>query len=138
MKRIVADTNVLVSALQFGGKPKLLLDLAVDGQVDLLVSESILAEALRVFRDKFERAPEWLAETDRQLRVVARLVEPTDHIQAIEADPTDDRILECAVAAGAEVIVSGDSHLLSLGSFRGIPIQRVAEFLASLGEQSRG
>jgi predicted nucleic acid-binding protein len=94
--------------------------------------------ALRVFRDKFERAPEWLAETNRQLRVVARLVEPTDHIQAIEADPTDDRILECAVAAGAEVIVSGDSHLLSLGSFRGIPIQRVAEFLASLGEQSRG
>lgn len=138
MKRIVADTNILVSALQFGGKPKVLLDLAVDGQVDLAVSEAIIAEALRVFRDKFERAPEWLAETNRQLRVVARLVEPTDHIQAIEADPTDDRILECAVAAGAEVIVSGDSHLLSLGSFRGIPIQRVAEFLASLGEQSRG
>jgi putative PIN family toxin of toxin-antitoxin system len=138
VKRIVADTNILVSALQFGGKPKVLLDLAVDGQVDLAVSEAIIAEALRVFRDKFERAPEWLAETNRQLRVVARLVEPTDHIQAIEADPTDDRILECAVAAGAEVIVSGDSHLLSLGSFRGIPIQRVAEFLASLGEQSRG
>ena len=72
MKRIVADTNVLVSALQFGGKPKVLLDLAVDGQVDFAVSEAIIAETLRVFRDKFGRAPEWLAETDRQLRVVAR------------------------------------------------------------------
>ena len=138
MKRVVADTNILVSALQFGGKPKQLLDLAIDGQVDLAVSEAIIAETLRVLRDKFERAPEWLAETDRQLRVITRLVQPTESIKAIEADPTDDRILECAVAAEAEVIVSGDAHLLSLGSFRGIPIQRVADFLASLEDQVRG
>ena len=138
MKRVVADTNVLVSALQFGGKPKRLLDVAIDGQVDLVVSEAIIAETLRVLRDKFERASEWVAETDRQLRVITRLVQPTESIQAIEADPTDDRILECAVAAEAEVIVSGDTHLLSLGSFRGIPIQRVAEFLGSLEDQGRG
>ena len=138
MKRVVGDTNVFVSALQFGGKPKQLLDVAIDGQVDLAVSEAIIAETLRVLRDKFERAPEWLAETDRQLRVITRLVQPTESIQAIEADPTDDRILECAVAAEAEVIVSGDAHLLSLGSFRGIPIQRVADFLASLEDQVRG
>ena len=134
MKRLVADTNILVSALQFGGKPKQLLDLATDGQVDLALSEAIIAETLRVLRDKFDRAPEWVAETDRQLRVITRVVQPTESIQTIEADPTDDRILECAVAAEAEVIVSGDSHLLNLGSFRGIPIQRVAEFLASLDQ----
>lgn len=138
MKRVVADTNVLVSALQFGGKPKQLLDLAIEGQVDLAVSEAIIAETLRVLRDKFERAPEWLAEADRQMHVIIRLVHPTEVIQAIEADPTDDRILECAIAADAEVIVSGDSHLLSLGVFRGIPIRRVAEFLASLEDHARG
>jgi putative PIN family toxin of toxin-antitoxin system len=138
VKRVVADTNVLVSALQFGGKPKQLLDLAVDGQVDLAISKEILAETLRVLREKFDRAPEWLAESDRQLRVIARIVVPTESIQAIGADPTDDRILECAVAAGAEVIVSGDTHLLSLGNFRGMPIQRVAEFLSGLPEQRRG
>lgn len=132
MKRVVADTNILVSALQFGGKPKQLLDLAVDGQIELAVSEAIIAEALRVLRDKFERTPEWLAEADRQIRVVARLVEPTESISAIEADPTDDRILECAVAAEPEVIVSGDRHLLDLKSFRGMPIQRVADFLGTL------
>ena len=137
MKRVVADTNVLVSALQFGGKPRRLLDVAIDGQVDLAVSEAVIAETLRVLRDKFERASEWVAEADRQLRVITRLVQPTESIQAIEADPTDDRILECAVAAEAEVIVSGDTHLLSLGSFRGIPIQRVAEFLSSLEDQGR-
>jgi len=137
VKRVVADTNVLVSALQFGGKPRQLLDLATDGQVDLAISEAIIAETLRVLRDKFHNAPEWVAEADRQLRVITRFVQPTESIQAIEADPTDDRILECAVAAEAEVIVSGDSHLLNLGSFRGIPIQRVAEFLGSLEDPSR-
>jgi putative PIN family toxin of toxin-antitoxin system len=138
VKRVVADTNVLVSALQFGGKPRQLLDLATDGQVDLAISEAIIAETIRVLRDKFHRAPEWVAEADRQLRVITRFAQPAESIQAIEADPTDDRILECAVAAEAEVIVSGDTHLLSLGSFRGIPIQRVAEFLGSLEDQGRG
>ena len=130
MKRVVADTNILVSALQFGGKPKQLLDRAADGHVDLAISEAIITETLRVLRDKFHRTPEWLAETLQQLLVVARLVEPTEHLAVVEADPTDDRILECAVAAVGEVIVSGDSHLLNLESFRGIPILRVAEFLS--------
>ena len=135
MKRVVADTNILVSALQFGGKPKQLLDLAADGQIDLVTSEAILAEAVRVLQDKFNRAPDWLAEAEQQLRVIGRLVEPTEGLHVTEADPTDDRILECAVAAAADVLVSGDTHLLSLSSFRGIPIQRVAEFLSGLQAQ---
>jgi hypothetical protein len=93
---------------------------------------------LRVLRDKFHRTPEWLTEAEQQLRVVARLVEPTESLHVIEADPTDDRILECAVAAVAEVIVSGDSHILSLGSFRGIPILRVAEFLSRVQTNTSG
>ena len=65
------------------------------------------------------------------LRSSGRVVTPTESINTVDADPTDDRILECAVAAAAEVIVSGDQHLLALGSFGGIPIQRVVEFLAT-------
>lgn len=135
MKRVVADTNVLVSAIQFGGKPKQLLDLAVDGHIELAISEAILEETLRVLRDKFHRTPEELTETDKQLRVLGRIVTPTESINVIDADASDDRILECAVAADVEVIVSGDKHLLDLGSFRGIPIQRVGEFLTALQEQ---
>jgi uncharacterized protein len=71
------------------------------------------------------------------LRLVARLVEPTESLHVVEADPTDDRIVECAVAADAEVILSGDKHLLALGNFREIPIQRVGEFLAALQEPRR-
>jgi hypothetical protein len=64
--------------------------MAVDGQVDLAISKAIIAETLRVLKDKFEGLPEWLAETDRQLRVTTRLVEATETIHMIEADPTDD------------------------------------------------
>jgi uncharacterized protein len=135
VKRVVADTNVLVSAIQFGGKPQQLLDLAVDGHIDLALSEAILDETLRVLRDKFHRTSDDLRESDRQLRVVGRIVTPTERINAIDADPSDDRILECAVAADADVIVSGDTHLLALRTFRGIPIQRVNEFLAASRER---
>jgi uncharacterized protein len=132
VKRVVADTNVLVSAIQFGGKPKQLLDLAVDGHIDLAISEAILQETLRVH--KFHRTADELRETDKQLRVVGHIVTPADSINVIDADPSDDRILECAVVADAEVIVSGDKHLLALGAFRGIPIQRVADFLENFQE----
>lgn len=77
MKRVVADTNVLVSALQFGGKPKQLLDLAADGQIDLAVSDAIIAETLRVLADRFDRTAAWLAEADRQLRVPASSTQPS-------------------------------------------------------------
>jgi putative PIN family toxin of toxin-antitoxin system len=135
VKRVVADTNVLVSAIQFGGKPKQLLDLAADGLIDLPISEAILDESLRVLRDKFHRTPEDLREADKQLRVIARTVTPTESVNAVDADPSDNRILECGVAADAEVILSGDAHLLSLGGFRDIPIQRVAQFLEALEER---
>jgi hypothetical protein len=63
----------------------------------LAVLIAIIAETPRL-RDKFHRPPEWIAEADRQLRVITRIVQPTERIQAIEPDPTNDRILECAVA----------------------------------------
>ncbi len=137
MKRVVADTNVLVSAIQFGGKPKQLLDLAVDGRVDLALSEAILEETLRVLRNKFHRTSDEVKEIDKQLRVVGRIVTPTESITVVDADPSDDRILECAVAADAQAIVSGDKHLLALGSFRGIRIQRIGEFLIEIEDQRR-
>jgi uncharacterized protein len=61
-------------------------------------------------------------------------VQPIERIDAVTADADDNRILECAVAAGSECIVSGDSDLLGLGKFRGIKIQRPAEFF---GESPR-
>ncbi len=130
MNRVVADSNVYISAIVFGGKPMMLLEMAEEGEVDLFVSEPILREAFRILRDKFQRTTEQL-EADRvHLATITRSVSPTETLNVVSLDPDDDRILECAVAAGATTIVTGDKHLLGLGSFRGIKIQRPAEFLS--------
>jgi predicted nucleic acid-binding protein len=59
VRRVTADTNVYVSAIQFGGKPQTLLDLAQDGQIELALSNAILDETLRILRDKFKHSPEF-------------------------------------------------------------------------------
>jgi predicted nucleic acid-binding protein len=64
---------------------------------------------------------------------VSKVVEPRVALQVINADPDDDRILECAVAGGADLIVSGDQHLTRLKNFEGIGIVRPAYFLKILG-----
>jgi putative PIN family toxin of toxin-antitoxin system len=130
VNRVVADSNIYVSAIVFGGKPMMLLEMAEEGEVELFVSEPILSETFRILRDKFQRTTEQL-EADRvHLATITRSVTPTDTLNVVSLDPDDDRILECAVAAGATAIVTGDKHLLGLGSFRGIRIQRPAEFLS--------
>jgi putative PIN family toxin of toxin-antitoxin system len=134
--KVVADSNILVSAIHFGGKPLAILELAQEGQIELCVSEAILSETFRILRDKFGRTPEQLDADLMALEAITRRVEPVERIEAVQADPTDDRILECAVAAGGDCIVSGDRHLLSLGSFRGIRIQTAAEFLSEFQARS--
>lgn len=130
---VTADTNIYVSALHFGGKPRHLLEAARAGLFDLAVSEPILAEVERVLRTKFAWDAEHVAAARRVLGGFTRLVVPDRGIAAVPDDPDDDRILECAVAAGAQVLVSGDKHLLRLGAFEGIRIVPVAEFLVRFG-----
>jgi uncharacterized protein len=91
--------------------------------------EPILAEVPRVLGDKFRRVPEEAAEADRLIRGFAEVVQPTRQLAVGTEDPDDDRILECAVAAGAHVLVSGDRHLLRLGEFEGVSILTIAAFL---------
>jgi uncharacterized protein len=132
VRRVTADTNLDVSALQFGGKPQTLLDMAQDGQIEMALSDEILEETLRILRDKFHRSPEYLADVEARLRAVTVHVVPSERLAVVKADPSDDRILECAVAAGSDVIVSGDQHLRTLREFRGIPVMAVSAFLATM------
>ena len=128
MIRITADSNIYISALQFGGKPLRLLEQAIRGEIEIAISPAILAETLRVLRDKFRLAPEELGEAERYIRTCAKAVGPTETIDAVPSDPDDNRVLECAVAAGSDAIVTGDSHLLVLREFRGADIVTVGEF----------
>ena len=130
MKRVTADSNILISAFLRGGKPLELLELARAGQIQLAVSDPILDETARVLKGKFHVAEEDIRDFRQELLRFAKHVTPAEALDAVPGDKADNRILECAVAAGSETVVTGDQHLLSLGNFRGIRIQRVGEFLA--------
>jgi putative PIN family toxin of toxin-antitoxin system len=130
--RVVFDTNVIISALLFGGKPKDLLDLGFSGQVEICISPPLIEELVGVLEEKFQAPREWILEAAGVLRANSRLIEPGEEIRAVKDDPMDNRVLECAVAAKADLIVSGDHHLLDLKSCRGIRILGVSEALNRL------
>lgn len=133
MIRVVADTNIYISASMFGGLPGVFLDLAFTGAYRLLVSRLLLDELDEKLQGKFRVSRDDAAAIRARLERAAECVEPTLAMAAIADDPDDDRILECAVAGGASVIVSGDRHLLRLGSFDGIPILTARQFLDIAG-----
>jgi len=133
--RVTADTNILISALIFpGGKPFQLLELAREGKINLTVSEAILDEMAGVLARKFNWQPEEIAAGRKWITEMARTVKPAVRLDIIKEDPPDNRILECAPAAGSDYIVSGDKDLLRLGPYDSIRIVRVAEFL-ELGQE---
>ncbi|MBI3016718.1 MAG: putative toxin-antitoxin system toxin component, PIN family [Deltaproteobacteria bacterium] len=130
---VVFDTNVLVSAIQFDKLPLDLLDLAVDRRIQLVLSEAILSELYRVLKVKFKRPEEELDWIIDLIIANCSLVEPSERITKIKEDDTDNRILECAVAAKASFIVSGDTkHLLPLKKFQTIEILTPREFMDTI------
>lgn len=136
MLSVTADTNIYVSAYQFGGLPRRFIDLAAAGEFRLDISEAILSEILAVLRDKFKWSAEALQALQDDLRSYTQRVAPTETLDVIKADPPDNRILECAAAAKSDFIVSGDiRHVLTLGQYQGIPIVKVATFLDALQGQ---
>jgi predicted nucleic acid-binding protein len=87
-----------------------------------------LTETARVFRTKFHQGQDDVAAALRLIGRAATIVKPSVRILALE-DLPDNRILECAVEAGADLIVTGDHHLLRLKTFQDVAIIRVTDFL---------
>jgi putative PIN family toxin of toxin-antitoxin system len=131
--RVVLDTNVLVSALFFGGTPERILLAGLRREIDVVTSEALLAELNRVLEDKFELPARDAHAVIELLGAVAEVVEPGIRVSVVTACDADNRVLECAAAAGADAIVTGDTrHLLPLKAFQGIPIMDPASFAALL------
>ena len=129
--KVVADTNILVSALIFpGGPPEGFYRLALEGRITLVTSPPLLAELGRVLTEKFGWQGGRTEEALEQLIRLAEIVHPDQVITDIEADPADNRVLEAAATGNVTAIVSGDQHLLALGVWRGVPIQTPAVFVA--------
>ena len=139
--RLVLDTNTIVSGLLWKGPPHAVL-MAARERNDILLYSSprLLAELANVLARKklstavvaSRRSPEVLLQRYLQ---VARVVVPAVIAPVIRTDPDDDHVLACALAAKADLIVSGDSHLLNLKTYQGIPIVNAAEALARLPQR---
>ena len=132
--KVVVDTNVLVSALIFpGGSPEAFYRLALEGRIELVTSPPLLAELGRILTQKFGWEPERAEEAVEQVIRLAEIVVPREALSEIDADPADNRVLEAAAEVGANAIVSGDRHLLALGSWHGIAIRSPAASMAETG-----
>jgi putative PIN family toxin of toxin-antitoxin system len=135
--RVVADTNIVVSGLLWRGNPRRILDAARAGDIQLFTTPVLLTELEDVLsREKFAArlASASVAPHDLVLgyAALASVIEPAEIEPVILADPDDDAVLACAVAAPGDVIVSGDSHLLDLKKYLDIRIVTAAELLAEI------
>lgn len=140
MRRWVLDTNVVVSALLWGGQPERLLRAATEGEVELCTSPALLAELREVLgRDHLARH---LVRVQRSVEqalesyaVLTYRVSPLETPRVVPGDADDDHVIAAALAAQATAVVSGDKHLLSMGSFEGLAILTVAQAAERLPSQ---
>jgi putative PIN family toxin of toxin-antitoxin system len=131
--RVVADTNILVSALLFGGTSEQVFLAGLRGEIQLLTSLSLLEEFERVLKEKFSLDIRLVREIIEEVKAVAEIVEVSSHIKAISYPDEDNRVLECAVDGKADFIVTGDTrHILPLKQYSGVKILSPSEFLRHL------
>lgn len=133
MIKVVLDTNILISAIVFGGKPRKVLEAAIKGKIHLVLTEEIIVEIRGVLEGKKFQYPSEITELIiQELEALAEIVKPKERIKVIEKDPEDNRVLECAQQEQADYIVSGDVHLLEIKEFQGTRILIPGEFLKIL------
>lgn len=134
VKRVVIDTNVVISAFLFGGKPGGLIPLWKSGRIQPLVSKEIVDEYLRVLTyPKFSLAPEEINFIlYHEILPHFEIVRAKPGRVIIRDDPSDDKFIRCAEAGKAETVISGDQHLIDLGSYGKVKIVTPSEFLANL------
>lgn len=125
--RLVLDTNTAISGLLWHGVPGKLIEAAQAGRIELCTSAPLLAEPQGVLtRGKFSKQLQARSlgaeEILEDYAAIASIVMPAVIAPTVRRDPSDDLVLATALAAGADAIVSGDSHLLDLKTFHGIAI----------------
>lgn len=128
--RVVLDTNIYISALVLpGGQAEKAVHAAAEGRYELLISKPIIHEVLEVLARKFARDAEELARVALFLADLGESVQPRRRVRLLRDDP-DNRVLECAFAGHADLIVTGDRAMLKLGTTRGVRLVTLRDFLA--------
>ena len=133
--KAVFDTNIFISAFIVpGSQGERAFLVARQRRVDLYTSVPILTETANKLREKFNQSEEDIKEALKIISRSAEVIKPSIKLNVLRDIP-DNRILECAVEAGADVVVTGDRHLLKIKKFQGVPIVRLVEFLRMFPEE---
>ncbi|MCI0469762.1 MAG: putative toxin-antitoxin system toxin component, PIN family [Nitrospirae bacterium] len=127
--RVVFDTNIFISALIFpGGAAEKAMLKIINGEDRLLISREIIKEVLSVLADKFSSDRESLSRVAVNLSELGEIVGIRKQIGVLQDEP-DNRILECAVSGGADIIVTGDKAMLKLKEYETVKIVSLREYL---------
>lgn len=135
--RAVLDTNVLISGLLWRGNPHRCILAAEGGLYELVLAEPILQELKDKLIVKFDNTPREAEDSVAGLQRVATLASIAGKTGWVLADPDDDKFVEAAIQGNANFIVSGDHHLLSLGTVEGIPVLTPRQFMERLEQHSQ-
>ena len=134
MRKLVFDTNVWISGLLWMGPPRALIDLAVRGKIRVAISPVMLAELFEVLcRPKFGLGELTAHRFVQEVEELCTVVVPSTVEKIIAKDPYDDHVLACALAFDAEIIATGDEHLLALRGHLGVRCLNPVDALARLG-----
>jgi putative PIN family toxin of toxin-antitoxin system len=136
MLRVVFDTHVIVSAALYEKSlPALLLSLGLEGKVRFFISPALLNEYETVLkRPRFKLGHKETAELIEKIKQKAVMVTPTKELTILEADETDNRILECAAKAKADFVITGNKRHFPFEEFKGIKILTPREFINKISE----
>jgi putative PIN family toxin of toxin-antitoxin system len=128
--RVVIDTNVFISGLNFTGKPGQVLDLFSRGEVEVCISPFILSELGNILTKRFGWEDEQVTRVLNSVEEKAIRIQPKRKLSVIKEKDADNRILECAVEGKVDYLISGDKkHILSLKEYSNIKILSPDEFL---------
>ena len=140
--RIVADTNIIVSALFWQKQLSKFSELVNKRKIVLRFSPDTITELNRVIfypaiKTKIEKENLNPVSLIDNLIAASLIVHPTVQVSVIKEDTSDNMFLSCALAAEASFIVSGDKHLLKLKTFSGMPIITPAQFIKIISQKKK-
>ena len=128
--KVVLDTNVIISSILFGGKPKKIIRLIIEGKIVPITSTSLQSELTEVLVKKFAFNSQKLKLQERLIKENFKVINPSITLDVV-SDKDDNRVLEAALEGKCDFIITGDQDLLQLKNYKGIQIITPDKFLST-------
>lgn len=129
--KAILDTNIIISGIGFGGKPREILHLLLEDKIEAITSPVLLAELEDVINKKFPKLAYGLSLINKQVQDKFKIVNPKKSLN-VARDDDDNRVLEAAFEGGCRYIVTGDRDLLDLKTFKNVKIATPDTFLSEI------